>query len=196
MNLIHIIVSKVSATISVILLSFGLVQPPIVEQIPVEDPVEIVINTHSTSSPVTIKKTQRSTPPLPVTPAKEEAPVVGSSTVQVTVQATVQDQSLPTSSVQVPQPVITPQVVIVQVEQQATLPTVGSTQTPTMGKLYQITKGEVNETVVLDDATEQAVRDFAEGLNQQINWRKQVRSIDMDALAEALKANGYTLTEK
>lgn len=191
MNLIHIIVSKVSATISVILLSFGLVQPPIVEHIPAEDPVEIVINTTSTSSPVTIKKTQRSTPPLPVTPAKEEAPVVGSSTVQ----ATVQDQSLPKSSVQVPQPIVTPQVIIVQVEQQANTPTVGSTQTPTMEKLYQVKKVS-DDSVVLDDVNEQAVRNFAEGLNQQINWRKQAKSALFSALKEALKANGYEVVEK
>lgn len=187
MNIFHIIVSKVSATISVILLSFGLVQPPIVEQVPAEDPVEIVINTSSPSSPVTIKKTTRSTPPSPATTATEEAPVVASSTVQ--------NQSLPTSSVQVPQPTIAPQVIVVQVEQPAQTPVVGSTQTPTMEKLYQVKKTE-GDSVVLDSVNEQAVRDFAEGLNQQINWRKQSQTALFPSLITALKANGYDVTEK
>lgn len=98
---------------------------------------------------------------------------------------------------QTPQP--QPQVIIVQVQQPVT--SIAPSIPVVTEKLYKITK---NGLVMKDSINEQGVRDFAESLNQQTNWRKCMQSYpllpvnegDQKNVASGLKANDYILTEK
>ena len=96
-------------------------------------------------------------------------------------------------------PTVAPPVFIFQIQSQPEAPVASAPIQ--METLYKITKGDVP---VLDDANEEAIRVFAEDLNEQINWKKQMRTIklfpvndeDNHSVANALSSNGYTLTQK
>ena len=196
MNIFQIIISKVSATITVILVSMGVYTSPVlVVRDTVEVPVQIVVATTTslnakTSSPVIFNPTK----PAVVT----TTPVVATQTVPT---ITVVEEEIPTVIIPVVTLPTTNQVaptqapqVIIQI-QQVEVPVASASIK--MEKLYKLTKGEgEGESVVLDNITEQEIRNFAEGLNQQINWRKQTQNAQFSLLITALISNGYFVTEK
>lgn len=61
-----------------------------------------------------------------------------------------------------------------------------------MDKIYTLKKGE---QVILSSVSEAEIRKFAETINDQIAWKKAVRTAELSTLQEALEANGYTLSE-
>lgn len=209
MNIFQIIISKVSATVTVIMISLGLqIAPTPVVEVPVVAPVTIVTaTTTNTFLPEATKtidtpKTNTVTVSAVVLPQQEE--VIATTTATTTVQDTVQNVvQATTSPVVVPvvtlpttnqvAPTVAPQTVIIQIQQPEVLPVASAPIQ--MGTLYKLTKG-TDEEVILDNVSEGEIRNFAEGLNSQINWRKQVRTISMEKLTDALKANDYNLTEK
>lgn len=203
MNIFQILVEKVSATITVILISFGLQTAPQIEPIvvtPVQEVIvatttpEIVTVVRATSTPVvtkTITPVKVSTTTVTSTPIVQATttPVVATTTPVVETPVVVPVQTLQTNN-QVA-PTVAPQVII-QIQQPVTPEAPVASAPIQMETTYKLKNGD---TVLQANATEQEVRTFAEGLNSQINWRKQVRVIPMKDLTEALNLNGYTLTE-
>ena len=204
MNIFQIIISKVSATVTVIMISLGLqVAPTPIVEVPVVAPVTIVTaTTTDTFLPEVTKtidtpKTNTVTISAVVLPQQEEVIATTTATTTPVVEATtspvvVPVVTLPVTTNQVA-PAVVPQTVIIQIQQPEVLPVASAPIQ--MGTLYKLTKG-IDEEVILDSVSEGEIRNFAEGLNSQINWRKQVRTISMEKLTDALKANDYNLTEK
>ena len=58
--------------------------------------------------------------------------------------------------------------------------------------MYTISK---EEAVILTNRTEEQVRSFAGDLNEQINWKKQCMTAPFATVLDAIKANGYEVTE-
>lgn len=195
MNIFHIILSKVSATITVILISFGFASPVI--DAPAVDPVQVVVATATSTKTEEKPVSSVFLNPVVITATVATTTRTSTATTTVTVEATTSPVVVPVIPLQTNNqvaPVVFPQTVIIQVQQQE----VPVASAPiSMGQTYKLTTGEgENEKIILDNASELDIRDFATKLNSQINWKKQVRSVEMNELANALKSNGYTLTEK
>lgn len=194
MNILNIIISKVSSTISVVMISLGLwVVPAPVVELPVVDPVTVVVATATSTEPDTVPVSTRFLNPVVVTATVATTTVTSTATTTPVVQATtspvvVPVVTLPTTTYQVA-PTQAPQTVIIQIQQPEA--PVASASIP-MGKTYTLNKGAVK---VLDNVSEAEVRKFAETINDQIAWKKAVRTAELSTLSEALEANGYTLVE-
>lgn len=200
MNIFQIIISKVSATVTVIMISLGLqIAPTPIVEVPVVAPVTIVTaTTTDTFLPEVTKtidtpKTNTVTVSAVVLPQQEEVIATTTATTTPVVEATtspvvVPVVTLPTTN-QVA-PTVAPQTVIIQIQQPE--PVAVASAPIQMGTTYTLNKADV---IVLDHVSEAEVRKFAESLNDQINWKKQVRTVAMDKLAQALESNGYTLVE-
>lgn len=204
MNIFNIIIQKVSATITVIMLSFGFASPvvsPPVEVAPVES---VVVATTTVDIPVATP-VEKSSGSVVVTAVVPEATTTVATTTATTTPVVVAT-STPVVVPVVPLPVtnqvaptVAPPVFIFQIQSQPEAPVASAPIQ--METLYKITKGDVP---VLDDANEEAIRVFAEDLNDQINWKKQMRTIklfpvneeDNHSVANALSSNGYSLTQK
>ena len=204
MNIFNIIIQKVSATITVILVSFGLaspvVSPPaiypvesvVVATTTVDIPVDVPVVKSSGSVSITAVVPEQATTTVATTTATTTPVVVATSTPVV-----VPEVPLPTTNQSAP--TVAPPVFIFQIQSQPEAPVASAPIQ--METLYKITKGDVP---VLDNANEEAIRVFAEDLNEQINWKKQMRTIklfpvndeDNHSVANALSSNGYTLTQK
>lgn len=197
MNILHIIISKVSSTISIVMISLGLwVAPtPVVETFPV-DPVTVFVATATSTKPDEKSVSAVFLNPVVVTATVATTTRTSTATTTTIVQATTSPVVVPVIPLQTNNqvaPIQAPQVII-QIQQ----PEVPVASAPIkMGKTYQVTKGEGDsESIVLDNVTEQEIRNFAEDLNDQINWKKQVRVIEFAKLKEALLSNGYNVIEK
>ena len=200
MNIFQIIISKVSATVTVIMISLGLqIAPTPIVEVPVVAPVTIVTaTTTDTFLPETTKtidtpKTNTVTVSAVVLPQQEEVIATTTATTTPVVEATtspvvVPVVTLPTTN-QVA-PTVAPQTVIIQIQQPEVLPVASAPIQ--MGKTYTLNKGSVK---VLDAVSEAEVRKFAETINDQIAWKKAVRVAELSTLSEALESNGYTLIE-
>lgn len=195
MNIFNIIIAKVSSTITIVMISLGLwVAPtPVVEVVPV-DPVTVVVATATSTEPEETPISTVFLNPVVVTATVATTTRALTATTTPVVQATTSPVvvpviTLPTTTYQVA-PAVAPQTVIIQIQQQPEI-LVASAPIP-MGTTYTLKKGEQD---ILTSVSEAEIRTFAEGLNSQINWRKQVRVIEMEKLAEALLLNGYTLSE-
>lgn len=189
MNIFNIIIAKVSNTVTVILMALGLQfsPTPLVES-PVADPVTVVVATATSTEPEGVTTTPLMKPVVvattTVTSTATTTPVVQATTSPVVVPVV----TLPTTTYQVA-PTQAPQTVIIQIQQPEA--PVASASIP-MGKTYTLNKGAVK---VLDNVSEAEVRKFAETINDQIAWKKAVRTAELSTLSEALEANGYTLVE-
>lgn len=204
MNIFNIIIQKVSATLTVIFISLGfaspVVSPPAI--VPVESvvvatttvdiPVDVPVVKASGSVSITAVVSEQATTTVATTTATTTPVVVATSTPVV-----VQEVPLPVTNQSAP--TVAPPVFIFQIQSQPEAPVASAPIQ--METLYKITKGDVP---VLDDVNEEAIRNFAEDLNEQINWKKQMRTIklfpvndeDNHSVANALSSNGYTLTQK
>ena len=200
MNIFQIIISKVSATVTVIMISLGLqIAPTPVVEVPVVAPVTIVTaTTTDTFLPEVTKtidtpKTNTVTVSAVVLPQQEEVIATTTATTTPVVEATTSPVVVPVVTIPTTNqvaPTVAPQTVIIQIQQPEVLP-VASAPTQ-MGKTYTLNKGSVK---VLDAVSEAEVRKFAETINDQIAWKKAVRVAELSTLSEALESNGYTLIE-
>lgn len=194
MNFIHLLISKISALVTVITISFGISQAPISEPVvTATTTVEVAVDSSTTTIPVTITPATIATVPL-MTPV-----VITSSTTQATTSPPIATAtpvvvpvvSLPTPTTNQVATPVSPTVIYIQVEQPQT-PVASAVPTHMGEPTYTLKKGE---DTVLDSVLEKEVRDYAESLNEQLNWRKVMQTGSIEVVTDALLSNGYTLTQ-
>lgn len=206
MNIFNIIIQKVSATLTVIMLSLGFASPVVSPPVQVAPVESVVVATTTVDIPVAtpVEKSVGLVAVIAVVPEKATT-TIATTTIATTTPVVVATSTpvvvpeVPLQTTNQSAPTVAPPVFIFQIQSQPEAPV---TSAPIkMETLYKITKGE---EITLDDSNEQAIRDFAENLNDQINWKKQMRTIkmlpsgegDTHSVYNALLANGYTLTQK